>query len=161
MLACVHTTLPPLGEAAPSPIFPERRGSVHRLFSVCALGRLSFQFRIPTKPRIRTLAKMSSFSLSLLHLLHLDKWQLAKCDVICVGHRVHKWYSSTPLLGPHSVYDFAEELLDEMAEKAIFHNWSLSRFHWHNYIWNWNLLHYNSITLKPKQDHRWNSDVIP
>ena len=73
VLACVHTTLPPLGEAAPSPIFPERRGSVHRLFSVCALGRLSFQFRIPTKPRIRTLAKRSSFSLSLLHLLHLDK----------------------------------------------------------------------------------------
>ena len=50
VLACVHTTHPPLGEAAPSPIFPERRGSVHRLFSVCALGRLSFQFRIPTKP---------------------------------------------------------------------------------------------------------------
>ena len=31
MLACLHTALPPLGEAAPSPIFPERRGSVHRL----------------------------------------------------------------------------------------------------------------------------------
>ena len=53
VLACVHTTPQPLGEGAPSPIFPKGSGgggSVHRLFSVCALGRLSFQFRIPTKP---------------------------------------------------------------------------------------------------------------
>ena len=104
------------------------------LFSVCALGRLTFQFRIPTKPRIRTLAKMSSFSLSLLHLLHLDKWQLAKCEVISSMHSVTNTFSSTPLPGPHSVYDLAEELLDEIAEKAIFHNWSLRRFQWHNYI---------------------------
>ena len=131
------------------------------LFSVCALGRLTFQFRIPTKPRIRTLAKMSSFSLSLLHLQHLDKWQLAKCEVISSMHSVTNTFSSTPLPGPHSVYDLAEELLDEIAEKAIFHNWSLSRFHWHNYIWNWHLLHYNSIRLKPKQDHLRNTDVIP
>ena len=95
-------------------------GSVHRLFSVCALGRLTFQFRIPTKPRIRTLAKMRLFSLSLLHLLHLDK--LAKCDVISFMHSVTNTFSSTPLMGPHSVYDLAENLLDEIAEKAIFHN---------------------------------------
>ena len=106
---------------------------------VCALGRLSFQFRIPTKPRIRTLAKMSSFSLSLLHLLNLDKWQLAKCDVISSMHSVTNTFSSTPLLGPHSVYNLTEELLDESAEKAILYNWSLRRFHWQNYIWNWHL----------------------
>ena len=53
VLACVHTTPDPLGEGALSPIFPKGGGggrSVHMLFSVCALGRLSFQFRIPTKP---------------------------------------------------------------------------------------------------------------
>ena len=117
---CAMNTLPP----PPSEKGPFLRGggSVHRLFSVCALGRLSFQFRIPTKPRIRTLAKMSSFSLSLLHLLHLDKWQLAKCDVISSMHSVTNTFSSTPLLGPDSVYDLVEELLDEIAEKAIFHN---------------------------------------
>ena len=161
MLACVHTTLPPSEKGPLLRFFLRGGGSVHRLFSACALGRLSFQFRIPTNLRIRTLAKMSSFSSSLLHLLHLDKWQLAKCDVISSMYSVTNTFSSTPLLGPRSVYDLAEELLDEIAEKAIFHNWSLRRFHWHNYIWNWHLLHYNSIRLKPKQDHRWNSDVIP
>ena len=49
----------------------------------------------------------------------------------------------------------------EIAEWAIFHNWSLRRFHWHNYIWNWHLLHYNSIRLKPKQDPLGNTGVIP
>ena len=151
---CTH--YPPSSEKGPLlRFFLRGGGSVHRLL---------FQFRIPTKPRIPPLAKMSSFSLSwlrLLHLLHLDKWQPAKCDVISSKHSVTNTFSSTPLLGPHPVYDLAEELLDEIAEKAIFHNWSLRRFHWHNYIWNWHLLHYNSIRLKPKQDHRWNSDVIP
>ena len=41
---CTHH-LPPLLR-----FFLRGGGSVHRLFSVCALGRLSFQFRIPTKP---------------------------------------------------------------------------------------------------------------
>ena len=65
VLACVHTTPTSLGEGAP--FFLRGGGSVHRLFSVCALGRLSFQFRMPTKPQILTLAKMSPISLTLLH----------------------------------------------------------------------------------------------
>ena len=104
VLACVHTTPPPSKKGPLLRFFLRGGGSVHRLFSACALGRLSFQFRIPTKPRIRTLAKMSSFSLSLLHLLHLDKWQLAKCDVISSMYSVTNTFSSTLLLGPHSVY---------------------------------------------------------
>ena len=81
MLACVHTTPPPprpLEEEAPSRFFLRGGGSVHRLFSVCA--------------------------------------------VISSMHSVTNTISSTPLLGPHSVYDLAEELHDEVAEKAIFHN---------------------------------------
>ena len=48
------------------------------------------------KPRIPALAKMSSFSLT---LLHLDKWQLAKCDVISSMHSETNTFPSTPLLG--------------------------------------------------------------
>ena len=110
--------------------------SVCALYTLPPVHRLLFQFRIPTKPRIRPLAKMSSFSLSWLHLLdllHIDKWQPAKCDVKSSMHSVTNTFSSTPLLEPHSVYDLAEELLDGIAEKAIFHNWSLRRFHWHNW----------------------------
>ena len=43
-------------------------------------------------------------------------------DVISSMNSVTNTFSATPLLGPHSVYDLAEELLDEIAEKAIFHN---------------------------------------
>ena len=110
--------------------------SVCALYTLPPVQRLLFQFRIPTKPRIRPLAKMSSFSLSWLHLLDLlriDKWQPAKCDVKSSMHSVTNTFSSTPLLEPHSVYDLAEELLDGIAEKANFHNWSLRRFHWHNW----------------------------
>ena len=35
-------------------------------------------------------------------------------------HSVTNTFSSTPILGPHSVYYLAEELLDEIAEKGIF-----------------------------------------
>ena len=44
------------------------------------------------------------------------------CDVISSMYSVTNTFSATPLLGPHSVYDLAEELLDEIAEKATFHN---------------------------------------
>ena len=108
----MYTPLPPPSEKRP--LFPEGRGSVHRLFSVCALGRLSFQFQIPTKPQILTLAKMSPFSLT---LLHLDKLQLAKCDLISSMHSVTKTFPSTLLLGPNSVFTISqEEQLDEIAE---------------------------------------------
>ena len=66
------------------------------------------------KPRVPALAKMSSFSLT---LLHLDKWQLFKCDVISSMHSETNTFLSTPLLGPHSVYTISQkEQLDETAE---------------------------------------------
>ena len=115
------------------------------------------------KPRVPALAKMSSFSLT---LLHLDRWQLFKCDAISSMHSETNTFLSTPLLGPHSVYSISQkEQLDETAEWAILLNWSdLRRFQWHDYIWNWHLLHFNSIRLKPyqpKQDRRGNSEDIP
>ena len=52
------------------------------------------------KPRIPALTKMSSFSLT---LLHLDKWKLAKCNAISSTHSDTNTFPSTPLLGPHSI----------------------------------------------------------
>ena len=147
---CTHHPHP-LGEGAPSPIFFKgRRGGVcTQAISVYALGRLSFQFRIPTKP----LLSLNEFIQSLT-LLYLDKWQLAKCDV------THSFTLRPTHFPPHPYWDHT--LSWRSREKnSFFHNWSLRRFQWHNYIWNWHLLHYNSIRLKPKQDHLGNTDVIP
>ena len=52
------------------------------------------------KPRTPALAKMSSFSLT---LLHLDKWQLAKCNVISSMHA--GWYHP-----PHPYWDHTPSL---------------------------------------------------
>ena len=66
------------------------------------------------KPRIPPLTKMSSF---LLTLLHLDKWQLAKCNVISSMHSETNTFPSTHLLGPHSVSTISlKKQLDETAE---------------------------------------------
>ena len=61
-------------------------------------------------------------------------------------HSATNTFPSTPLLGPHSVLTISrkEQLFSQLISSAI---------HWHNYIWNWHLMHYNSIRLKPKQDH--------
>ena len=65
------------------------------------------------KPRIPALAKMSSFSMT---LLHLNKWQLAKCDVISSMHSATNSFPSTPLLGPYSVFTISRKEQHDFAQ---------------------------------------------
>ena len=69
VLACVHTTPHPFGEGAPSPIFPKGRGVCTQAIQCLCLGQIVISVLNTYQAwRIVTLAKMTSFSLTLLHL---------------------------------------------------------------------------------------------
>ena len=151
------TDPPPLRKNLKGPLvsfFPEGRGGGGSVAGYLVFVPWQIVIWAPTSLAlsIPALAKMSSFSMT---LLHLNKLQLAKCDVISSMHPSTNTFPSIPLLGPHSVFTISRN------KSLILQNWSdLRRFHWQNYIWNWHLLQFNSIRLKPKQGHRENSDVI-
>ena len=99
----------------PPPLRKNLKGSLLRFFSWGEGGSVTgYLVFVPwadchfssDKPRIPALAKMSSFSMTLLHLY---KWQLAKCDVISSMHPGTNTFPSTPLLGPHSAFTISRK----------------------------------------------------